>query len=236
LFTTGNLMLTGPGTMGPESATSLVDELLTDDPPEAEVVPDAALGVKVCDFGLARLQDATLHHTQSGDQLGTPSYMAPEQATGDMRQQDARTDVYGLGAVLYACLTGRPPFQAATPMETLLQAQRHDPVPVRTLVPEVARALEAVCLKCLEKEPGRRYASAGELADDLGRWLTGELSGRLCEPSRPGLTTAEPFPFTWMAPFVTPGEPACEVVQFRFPESWVRARILGGARDPRGAR
>lgn len=135
-------------------------------------IADAELAIKVADFGLARLQDATQHVTAAGDRFGTPSYMAPEQAKTASR--DVRTDVYGLGAVLYACLTGRPPFQAATPAETVFQVQHNEPLPVRALTPATPRELEAVCLKCLEKDPARRYASAGALADDLGRWLDGQ--------------------------------------------------------------
>jgi WD40 repeat protein len=130
--------------------------------------------IKVADFGLARLLDVTGRQTGTGDVFGTPSYMAPEQVGGHRQAQDERTDVHGLGAVLYACLTGRPPFQAATAAETLFQVLWSESVPVRALVPGVPRELEAVCLKCLEKDPAQRYASAGELADDLDRWLAGK--------------------------------------------------------------
>jgi serine/threonine-protein kinase len=127
---------------------------------------------KVSDFGLARkLDDPGL--TQSGVIVGTPSYMAPEQARGRSKEVGPAADVYALGAVLYECLTGRPPFRAATPLDTLLQVIHSDPVPPRQLNPAVPRDLETICLKCLHKEPHRRYAHTAALADDLGRYLDG---------------------------------------------------------------
>jgi WD40 repeat protein/thiol-disulfide isomerase/thioredoxin len=128
--------------------------------------------LKVTDFGLAkRAEDAG--QTPSGAILGTPSYMAPEQAGGQPKAVGPRSDVYALGAILYELLAGRPPFRAATPVDTLLQVLGEEPVPPRLLQPKVTRDLEAVCLKCLEKDPARRYRSAQELADDLGRFLHG---------------------------------------------------------------
>ncbi len=129
---------------------------------------------KVTDFGLARRQDASVRQTQSGAILGTPCYMAPEQAMGTLEDIGPATDVYALGAVLYECLTGRPPFKAPTPLETLYQVVNDEPVPPRQLQPQAPRDLETICLKCLAKEPARRYTSAGELADDLRRFRAGE--------------------------------------------------------------
>jgi serine/threonine-protein kinase len=127
---------------------------------------------KITDFGLARkLDDPGL--TQSGAIVGTPSYMAPEQARGQSKAVGPAADIYALGAVLYECLTGRPPFRAATTLDTLAQVLDTDPVPPRQLNPAVPRDLETVCLKCLHKEPEKRYASAQALADDLGRYLDG---------------------------------------------------------------
>jgi serine/threonine-protein kinase len=132
---------------------------------------------KVADFGLAKQGD--LSKTASGEVLGTPSYMAPEQAGGHSKAVGPLADVYALGALLYECLTGRPPFRAATALDTLMQVVSDDPVPPRQLNPQVPRDLETVCLKCLQKEPARRYASALLLAEDLQRFLNGEpIRGR----------------------------------------------------------
>jgi serine/threonine-protein kinase len=125
---------------------------------------------KVADFGLARrLDDERL--TLSGAVVGTPSYMAPEQARGKKELIGPVTDVYALGAVLYECLTGRPPFRAETAAATLLQVVADEPIAPRLLNPEVPRDLETVCLQCLYKEPERRYASAAALAEDLRCYL-----------------------------------------------------------------
>jgi WD40 repeat protein len=128
---------------------------------------------KVADFGLAKRLEVGRGRTQSGEVLGTPGYMAPEQAAGRSKEVGPAADIYGLGALLYDLLTARPPFRGDTPLDTLLQVVRDDPVPPRRLNSSVPRDLETVCLKCLEKHPGRRYATAEALADDLRAVLDG---------------------------------------------------------------
>ncbi|HKI34724.1 MAG TPA: serine/threonine-protein kinase [Gemmataceae bacterium] len=128
----------------------------------------------VTDFGLAKRMHADKGQTRTGSILGTPGYMAPEQAAGRIKELGPATDVYGLGAVLYECLTGRPPFQAETPMDTMMQVLERDPAPPSLLNPNVDRDLETICLKCLEKDPANRYPSAEAVADDLRRYLDGE--------------------------------------------------------------
>src|SRR5262249_43921364 len=126
----------------------------------------------VGDFGLAkRLQGGG--DTASGAVVGTPAYMAPEQARAD-KALTVAADVYGLGAVLYELLTGRPPFQADSPLAVLRQVMERGPPRPLALQRALDRDLETICLKCLQKAPARRYGSAAELADDLERWLKGE--------------------------------------------------------------
>ncbi len=159
----GNVLLAVP----PVGASSISD------PDAAQVA--ALYGVpKVTDFGLAKRLEDDAQQTRTGDILGTPSYMAPEQAGGQAFTDGPAADVYALGAILYDALTGRPPFKGATTFETIQQVLNETPVPPSRLRSRLPRDLERICLKCLEKEPRRRYASALELAADLRRHLNGE--------------------------------------------------------------
>jgi hypothetical protein len=128
---------------------------------------------KITDFGLAKWMGRDLGQTRTGVVMGTPGYMAPEQAEGK-KDVGTAADVYGLGAILYELLTGRPPFQADTPLDTMMRVVSEEPVPPRRRQPHVPRDIETICLKCLEKDPRRRYPSARALGDDLLCYLRGE--------------------------------------------------------------
>jgi serine/threonine protein kinase/tetratricopeptide (TPR) repeat protein len=154
---------------GIRSASDMASRELTPDPCLLTPVP------KITDFGLAKLAAVTdSRQTQTETAVGTPSYMAPEQAQFKGTKIDVRTDVYGLGAILYELLAGRPPFRANTPLETLKQVVEAEPARPRLMNPAVPRDLETVCLRCLQKEPAQRYSSAEALAADLGRFVNGE--------------------------------------------------------------
>jgi WD40 repeat protein len=141
-----------------------------------KTAPDSAFCIpKITDFGLAKIVvGGGVTQTRTGDIIGTPSYMAPEQAAGNGQAIGPATDVYALGAILYELLTGRPPFKAAIPLDTVLQVIHQEPVPPGRLQPKVPHDLETVCLKCLQKEAGKRYSSALALAEDLQRFLSGQ--------------------------------------------------------------
>ena len=129
---------------------------------------------KITDFGLAKALDADGAQTTTGAIMGTPRYMAPEQASGKTHSVGPAADVYALGVILYECLTGRPPFQGDSVLETLEQVRTREPASLRQLRRGTPRDLETICLKCLRKEPERRYASAEALAEDLRRWREGK--------------------------------------------------------------
>ena len=145
----------------------------------ANVLLSADGTLKITDFGLAKKIDGTPGvsapgATVSGAVLGTPSYMAPEQAAGMGKHVGPAADVYALGAILYEMLTGRPPFRAATPMETMIQVVAEEPVSPSQLQRRTPKDLVTICLKCLQKEPGKRYTTALALAEDLRRFQAGE--------------------------------------------------------------
>ncbi len=138
------------------------------------VLIDADGRPRVTDFGLAKLTHGESSLTVSGTAMGSPSYMPPEQATGRNDRVGPASDVYSLGAILFELLTTRPPFLGATPLDIMKQVVEREPLPPRSLYPNVPADLDTICLKCLEKEPHRRYPTAQELADDLGRFLKHE--------------------------------------------------------------
>jgi TolB-like protein/tRNA A-37 threonylcarbamoyl transferase component Bud32/Tfp pilus assembly protein PilF len=146
-------------------------DILHRDIKPGNILLDANGEPHLTDFGLARLVETESSVTQTLDVLGTPSYMAPEQAVGNNAAVSSVTDVYGLGAVLYQLLTGQPPFAGGTTYETIKLLEDTEPRPPRLLNPKIDRDLSTICLKCLEKDPKRRYSSALALAEDLERWL-----------------------------------------------------------------
>jgi eukaryotic-like serine/threonine-protein kinase len=129
---------------------------------------------KITDFGLAKRLESDDGQTHTGQVMGTPSYMAPEQARGDTKSAGPPADIYALGAILYEMLTGRPPFKGSSAIETVKQVIEQDPISPSRVQFRVPRDLETICMKCLQKEPRKRYATAKDMADDLNRYLNGE--------------------------------------------------------------
>ena len=140
----------------------------------SNILIDAADEPHVTDFGLAKRLGVDTGQTRSGAVMGTPSYMAPEQAQGRTREATPAADVYSLGAILYELVTGRPPFKAETPLDTVVQVLENEPAPPTLLNPNIDQDLETISLKCLQKDPLLRYTSAEQMADDLHRYLEGE--------------------------------------------------------------
>ena len=149
---------------------------------DGSVSPEA-LHPKLIDFGLAKALEQTDDETATGAILGTAAYMPPEQAAGRKAEIGRASDVYGLGAILYEISTGQPPFAGASPLEILRKVASEDPIRPRTIQRKIPRDLEAICLRCLEKKPGLRYGTAGDLFDDLKRFLQGEPT--LARPATP---------------------------------------------------
>jgi serine/threonine protein kinase len=140
----------------------------------SNVLMDESERPRITDFGLAWRLEGDTGATTSGSVMGTPAYMPPEQASGQNDRLSPASDVYSLGAILYELLTGRPPFRAATTLETVRMVLEEQPDPPRSLNPSISPDLEAICLRCLAKEPAKRYDSAAALASDLAAFLAGE--------------------------------------------------------------
>ena len=150
-----------------ESDRQQADATDTDDSP-LQWVP------RLVDFGLAKIDGSVTFETHAGGVLGTPGYMAPEQANGRSHEIGPATDIYGLGAVLYELLTGAAPFRGSPAADTVRRVIHEDPQPIRSQRSDVPKDLEAICLKCLEREPRRRYTTMRDLTADLQRFLNGE--------------------------------------------------------------
>jgi serine/threonine protein kinase/predicted Zn-dependent protease len=169
-----NILLQGSGGRGQEAGVRRQESAVRSQRLHFLAADSSPLTPKITDFGLAKRLDSASEHTRNGALLGTPSYMAPEQAAARPEAVTPAVDVYALGAILYELLTGRPPFRGTTALETIYQVVHQEVVPPRQLQPRVPRDLETICLTCLDKYPARRYASALILAEDLHRYQAGE--------------------------------------------------------------
>lgn len=168
-------VLLGSGIVGNESSSSTSSwKRSAKVEPGADRQTPARIVPKITDFGIAKSVGAAESQTQTGEILGTPNYMSPEQAGGHVRTLGPAADIHALGAILYEMLTGRPPFQGETALDTLLLVRTEDPIPPTRLQPKLPRDLQTICLKCLQKDPTKRYASAAALAADLWRFLHNE--------------------------------------------------------------
>jgi tRNA A-37 threonylcarbamoyl transferase component Bud32 len=168
----------------------------------ANVLVDAAGEVHITDFGLAKRTDRGADLTVTGSVLGTPAYMPPEQAAGRRGDVSPASDVYSVGAVLYELLTGRPPFRGETPLDTVMQVIESEPTPPRKLNAAIPVDMATICLKCLEKQPLRRYATAAALAEELDRFLNQQpIHARAANPLRKlwGMSKRRPWLFTYLA-------------------------------------
>jgi serine/threonine protein kinase/tetratricopeptide (TPR) repeat protein len=184
---------------------------------------------KITDFGLAKRLESDSRQTESGQIMGSPSYMAPEQASGHTRNVGPAADVYALGAILYEMLTGRPPFKGETPIETVRMVIDTDPVPPSQLVPRVARDLETICLKCLVKEPHKRHTSAADLAADLARYANGEpIAARRTPFYERGFKWAKRHPFraalAVVSALIIVGTPPALMILDRIQSAQIRER------------
>jgi predicted Ser/Thr protein kinase len=188
----------------------------------ANVLIGADGRLKITDFGLAKRLDAEGGPTRSNVIMGTPEYMAPEQAAGKSRDIGPGADIYALGAMLYELLTCRPPFWGPTPLDTVLRVVFDDPVPPRKNWPRTPRDLEAICIKCLQKKPQDRYRSCQALADDLGCYLEGEPVGIY----RPSLLSEEVLQWTRRQPILAAGAAFFSMVGCAFLLSF--SPVVGG--------
>lgn len=170
----GNILISDEGTRNPDASPTdeTVKKKAAGSKTEIMIGPKAGTP-KITDFGLAKNLNQSMHLTATGVALGTPSYMAPEQARDDRKNIGPCSDIYALGTILYEMLTGKPPFSGSSPLVTMQQVVRAKPVPPTDIRPAVPRDLEAICLKCLEKHPKKRFATALELADALRGFLDG---------------------------------------------------------------